>query len=478
MKVSLLIPPTSLETDSYGKLQKFSYPMPSIGLAYIAAVLEANGYDVRIIDAYATPCTIDGIVEKLDGVAVLGVSLLTTSACSTYKLAKEIKHRYPNIKIVYGNVHASLFPQECFAEGGADFIVHQEGELTFLELCDFISGKKKVRVEEIKGISYMADGDVRANPLRPFIDDLDSLPYPAWHLYDLSRYANDPRTEVIEGVMEFQILATRGCPMECTFCSSRTDKSLGNRYRMRRPEKIVEELQYMHDHYGARVFHFMDLSFPLLKKHAIEFCQAMVKSGLAEKIKWLTELRVKPLDEETVMWLKKSGCVRVYFGIESGDDEVLKKIKKGFTCDDVRSAVKLCHKAGLQVDGLFMLGLPADTVASMNKTIDIAIELGVRFAIFNLFVPYPGCQLYDELSAQKKIHFKDWSDFISYPTYSNKEPVFVTDGLTKNELMRIQSTAMKRFYLRPQFIWNQIINFKLSHISYYISGLKGVLTVK
>jgi len=478
MKVSLLIPPTSLETDSYGKLQRFSYPMPSIGLAYIAAVLEANGYEARIVDAYATPCTIGEIVNQIEGVAVLGVSLLTTSACATYKLVREIRRRYPQIKIVYGNVHASLFPQECFDEGCADYIVHQEGELTFLELCDFISGRKKIAVEEIRGISYMADGVVKTNQLRPFIDDLDSLPYPAWHLYDLSRYANDPRTEVIPGVMEFQVLATRGCPMECTFCSSRTDKSLGNRYRMRKAEKIVEELQYMHDHYGARVFHFMDLSFPLIKQHAIDFCKAMVDSGLSGKIKWLTELRVKPLDEETVTWLQRSGCVRVYFGIESGDDEVLKKIKKGFTCDDVRRAVKLCHEAGLQVDGLFMLGLPADTAATMKRTVDLAVDLGVRFAIFNLFVPYPGCQLHDELSAQKKIHYRDWTDFISYPTYSEKVPVYVPDGLTKGELMRIQASAMKRFYLRPRFIWDQIVNFKMSHVPYYISGLKGVLTVR
>jgi radical SAM superfamily enzyme YgiQ (UPF0313 family) len=174
--------------------------------------------------------------------------------------------------------------------------------------------------------------------------------------------------------------------------------------------------------------------------------------------------------------MKKAGCSRVCFGIESGNDQILKALKKNFTVEDVKKAVLMAHKVGIVVDGMFMIGLPDETEENITQTIDFAVKLKLRYAIFNIFVPYPGCELYDILKAENKINYKNWSDFTSYPSYSGGTPVYVPDGLSKEKLMELQKKAMKRFYLRPGFILNEIANFKFNKIDHYIEGLKGVVS--
>lgn len=473
MKILLLIPPTDL-TRSYGKLKSFSNPQPSIGIAYIAAVLRDNGYDVKVVDAYVNQYTLEEIMDIVNRYApdIIGMSVLTPSADVVYEISKNIRIAFPDMKIVMGNMHASLFAEEILLQNYADYIVHREGEMTMAELMDAL--KNNGNLEKVRGISFKKNGTVVNTPLSKNIEDLDSLPYPAWDLFPMDKYSTDPRTEVKKSVVEMMILATRGCPNQCTFCSSRTDRGLGSQYRMRNPKSVVDEMVYMNEKYGSDIFSFVDLAFPLVRKHAVELCNEIINRGLDKKLKWVTECRVKPLDEELLALMKKAGCVRLCFGIESGNNGILKLLKKNFTVENVRKAVRMAHKAGLEVDGMFMIGLPGETEETIRQTIDLAVELNVRYAIFNIFVPYPGCELYDILKSQDKIHYKRWSDFTSYPTYSGGVPVYVPDGLTQEELMNLQTKAMKRFYLRPRFILNELKNFKADKIFHYIEGLKGL----
>jgi radical SAM superfamily enzyme YgiQ (UPF0313 family) len=245
---------------------------------------------------------------------------------------------------------------------------------------------------------------------------------------------------------------------------------------MRSPKRVVDEMVYMNERFGDEVFGFTDLAFPLVREHAVGFCNEIIKRGYAKKFKWFTECRVKPLDIELLTLMKKAGCSRVCFGIESGNDQILKALKKNFTVEDVKKAVLMAHKVGIVVDGMFMIGLPDETEENITQTIDFAVKLKLRYAIFNIFVPYPGCELYDILKAENKINYKNWSDFTSYPSYSGGTPVYVPDGLSKEKLMELQKKAMKRFYLRPGFILNEIANFKFNKIDHYIEGLKGVVS--
>jgi anaerobic magnesium-protoporphyrin IX monomethyl ester cyclase len=476
MKILFMMPPTDL-ARSYGGLKEFSNPSPSIGLAYIASLLRENQYDVSILDAYVNKFSIDETVAEIVKVKpdVLGVSVLTTSAHITEEIVTQIRNLLPGILIVMGNLHASMFAEELLTKKHADIIVHQEGEYTMLEVVNAI--KNKTSLEPIKGISYLKNGVVQHNELRPFIEDIDALPFPAWDLYDLSKYHNDPRTSVKNRKIrsaEMQILATRGCPYTCTFCSSRTSKSLGNKYRMRQPVKVVDEIELHYNKYGVSVFSFTDLAFPLVKAHATAVCEELIKRGLNKKISWLCEPRVKPIDKELLGMLKKAGCARVCFGIESGNQEILDALRKQFTLDDVRKAVAAAKSEGLEVDGMFMLGLPGETYEMSRKTINFAKKLGVRFAMFNLFVPYPGCELYDVLKNDSKLTSDGWSGFTSYPSYTSNKPVFIPDGRDWEELVQTQKQAMKEFYLTRSFIIGEIKRFQLRNFRAYWSGLKSL----
>ena len=474
MNILLLIPPASLNS-SYGQLKDFSNPQPSIGLAYIAAVLRKNGISVTVLDAYVNQLGIEEILAEIKSrkIDILGISLLTTSVVVTTLIIKEVRAQLPEVKIVLGNVHASLFGDDLLRDHLADFIIHREGEYTFGELAKAL--KDNTDIQKVKGLSFRKDGQIVHTEPRPLIEDLDELPFPAWDLFPLENYHSDPRTEVFPGETEMQLLTTRGCPNACTFCSSRTERNMGMKYRMRSAKNIADEIQYMHEHFQTRVFGCMDLAFPLVKKHAMSLFDEIIKRGLGKKIAWMTECRVKPLDYETLTRMKEAGCVRINFGFESGNNRILELLKKNFTTEDAEKAVDMARRAGIEVDGMFMIGLPTETEDEIKQTIDFAVKLKVRYAIFNIFVPYPGCELYDTLTAEDKIKFNSWSDFTSYPTYSGGIPVYVPDGLTHEGLMNLQKYAMRKFYLSPNFIIGEIKRFKFSKIIQYYHGLKGVV---
>lgn len=476
MKVLLLMPPTDLK-KSYGELRSFSNPRPSIGIAYISAILKENGYDVKVVDAYVNGYNIVELMNIIGEYVpdIVGISVLSTSAETVYEISRNIRVKYPKAKIVMGNLHASLFSSEILSEDYADFIVHREGEFAMLELLEAF--KNNGRLEAVKGISFKVKGTIVDTSPRPYIENLDQISFPSWHLFPNDKYSTDPRTEVKRGIVETQILATRGCPNQCTFCSSWTKESSGgNKYRMREPNLIIDEMVYMNKTYGSEIFSFVDLAFPLIRKHAIHFCDEIIKRRLNKKFRWFTECRVKPIDKELLALIKKAGCVRVCFGIESGNDRILEQIKKNFTKEDVRAAIRMAQKAGLIADGMFMIGLPKETEETIKETIDFAIELNVRYAIFNIFVPYPGSEIYDKLKLENKIHFKCWGDFTSYPAYGKGTPVYVPDQLIHEKLIYLQKYAMRKFYLRPKFILNEFRRLKFSQIKNYYYGLKGLLS--
>jgi radical SAM superfamily enzyme YgiQ (UPF0313 family) len=246
---------------------------------------------------------------------------------------------------------------------------------------------------------------------------------------------------------------------------------------MRSPKNIVDEMEHMLTLLGSRVFSFMDLAFPLVQKHAMAVCDEIINRGLHRQLVWETECRVKPLEPELLAKMKQSGCVRVCFGIESGNDATLRRLKKAFTVEDVRHAVKMALQVGLDVDGMFMLGLPDESAEDAHNTIRLACDLNVRFAIFNLFVPYPGCQLYDDLQEQGAIQYSNWCDFSSYWTVGGGQPVYIPSGWTAKQLKETQAWAMKRFYLRPSFIMRQLRDFNPAMLAHYWRGLASLLDI-
>ncbi|MCP4373838.1 MAG: radical SAM protein [Deltaproteobacteria bacterium] len=444
---------------------KFVTPMAPYGPMYIASSLREARIHCAILDCYALSL---GIIEAADFVGevnakIVGLSLLTSQAFIACELMKLLRVRYPHIKIVLGNLHADIFADWFLSKRLADVVVHGEGEITFVELCKaYLADGDPAHVD---GISFLSeDGEIWKTSPGPPIQDLDSIPLPAWdlvphHLYRFPIYfhpvGTDPKTFN-------HIFTSRGCPYRCVFCTVHKNRTI----RYHSVPRVVTELELLTKKMGAKYIFFMDSLFTTTPKRVSEICEGILQSGLT--FIWGCEGRVNFAAKypEMLKLMRKAGCVQIAYGIESGDTEVLKRAKKKLTIEQVDQAVRYTREAKIEPEGLFMLGLPGDTEKTMRKTVDLAKRLPIGFAQFSITVPFPGSELYYELVKENKIDPYAWDQFSQYASLSSgtKEVVYVPDGLTVNDLYRWQKTAIREFYFRWRPIWRTIKNFRIRMI--------------
>lgn len=467
MKILLLNPASELVLESK-ECRRFFAPIMPLNLGYLAAVLQKNGFDVVILDQFAKRLT---SAEVLAEVAkqrpdVIGASLLTPVCDSALRLFSDIKSQLPDIKIAVGNIHASLFYEEMLKSQLVDFCVLQEGEMSFLRLCKAIAAKTDLA--EINGIAYVKNGTCVVTPKQNIVADLDTLPYPAWNLFDLELYRSAPML-AFDSIRILPILGSRGCPYRCYYCSQ--DKVYEN-FRMRKIISIVDEMEFMVEHYGAEAFGFCDAYFPWDEKSCFDFCAELKKRNL--NIRWVTETRVDKVTKDMLVAMAEVGLHLIMYGIESGDQDVLDSVAKKASVSQAVKAVDWAKDAGVLVQGLFILGLPADTKESCKKTVDFALSLNVDIAKFNLAIPYPGSAFYDDFGKDKSSgeEFFSWVDWTDY----EGDLMFVPAGMTSDELKFMQRYAMFRFYLRPKVIINFLFKLKMLKISTVAAG--GMMLIK
>lgn len=473
MKILLINPPSNLK-KMLGKFEKLMEPMPCIGLAYVAAMLEENNIEVKVIDAFAENMGIEDIMKVIKEFKphVVGISCLTPTTHVTIRLIEQIKKHGNNIKIILGNLHANLFANDMLQKG-ADIIIKGEGEYSTVEVLKALENNDSL--EKIDGIVFKEDGEIIETPSRPLIKDLDILPYPAWHLFPFKKYGALPFTDLRKSI--FGILASRGCPYKCTFCSRGYLKSI---YRMREPKKVVDEIEFLIKKYNAKQIAFMDLIFPLTKKQGLDFCDEIISRGINKEIVWTTETRVDKIDKELLKKMKEAGCGRLMFGIESGVQELLDKVKKNFKLEDVKKAVRMTKEIGVKTVGFFMLGLPDETREMSLKTIEFAKKLELDFAKFAITVPFPGSELFDLAVKEGKINLKelkneDWERFSPFnPNPDNL--IYVPDKMSKEELVELHRKATYEFYIRPKTIFNQLFKIRTLSIKQMIYGARAILS--
>lgn len=398
-KVLLINPP-------FYRLMNSHFNGLSLGLCYMASVLKNAGFHVGIYNAdylndtkYITQTDllenyenykailgnpshpiwqeIRNVVEKFEP-DLVGITALTGTYKSAEMIAEIVKNHDPKITIVIGGVHPMILPDEVTKNKMFDFVVRGEGENTFLEIA---RGEKK---ENILGLTYRDDnGFVVHNPERPFIIDLDTIPFPARDLY-----INETKS------MDYGYIMTgRGCPFQCTYCASK--KIWNRKARFRSEQNVIDELKYVRATFGTRSFYFIDDTFTLDRKRAKKICQMIIDEGM--DIEWICDTRVDTLDEELLILMKRSGCSRVKIGVESGSDRILKKIKKGITKDQIRRAVSLIRKVGLDFTIYLMIGFPTETDEEVHETIDFARELNPKYYSLSILAPYPGTEIYDDV---------------------------------------------------------------------------------
>ncbi|NOZ02557.1 MAG: radical SAM protein, partial [Deltaproteobacteria bacterium] len=451
MKV-LLINPNRSPGHSGGYYKESFAQMPPITLACLAAVLEKAGVEVDFYDDVLGRGDRGELEAAIRGSGpdVVGLSVVTAVMPGVPRVVKTVREVDPNIKVVCGNIHADFFHESFLREGLADVVVHGEGEDTFVDLVRTLGGRDP-DLSNVKGISFLRDGALVTTESRPFIEDLDSLPYPAWHLFPMDRYRIFSFARVKDpGIL---ILGSRGCPFRCSYCSL---KIMGASRRHRSVENIAGECEFMYDRFGYVQPSFVDPIFPFGKKEALDYAGELIRRGLHKKQVWITETRTDLVDLESLQALRESGLRRVMFGIETGDGEELASLRKGSALDKTLKAVAACRKAGVDVVGFFMLGVPGATRESMQKSIDFAKELDLDFAKYTVFVPYPGTPLYDELISQGRIREpEDWDRYSSYPT-KDRPPIYVPDGLTADDIIGFQRKAHLSFYLRPRMVYRQL----------------------
>jgi radical SAM superfamily enzyme YgiQ (UPF0313 family) len=352
-----------------------------LGLLYLAARLEEAGHDVVLEDIQLCRLPISRVKKTLQGLnpGIVGITSFSLNLPVALKILKAVKRLCPHTVTVWGGPHVSFDDEPILRNyPWVDAIVRGEGEETLLEVAERV--KRGGTFEGLFGITWRKpDGTLQRNPPRPFREDLDRLPRPAWHLLKLSRYR-----AFGDGA---SIITSRGCPHRCAFCVGR--KMIGAMGRFRSPTSVVDEMEALVK-LGFRRIRVEDDLFTFRRDRALAICQELDHRGLS--LAWRAYARVDTVDPELLAWMRKTGCERILFGAESGSPEILHRIRKGITPDQTRRAVEMTRRAGIGVLASFVLGLPGETPETLRQTLEFADSLHVPYSL-NLLTPYVGTEI-------------------------------------------------------------------------------------
>jgi anaerobic magnesium-protoporphyrin IX monomethyl ester cyclase len=432
MDVTLINVPDS---DVYQKFKRPNIKNLPLGLAYIAGALETEGYEVEIIDAVVNKIDYEDIAEEAAWADVVGISSTTPTIINALDILKRIKSKNPDVITVIGGPHVSAVPQQVVIKDYVDYVVIGEGENTITELArNFDFGFPE---EVVSGICYMENGEIFFTEPRKLEKDISTFSFPARHLFDVKKYVNEIRFDGKKPPIS--LTSSRGCMGKCTFCGSST--TWGRTVRFRSPQNVVNEIVDCYEKYDSTGFIFVDDTFTVNRKHVIETCKLIC--DLPFKIDIFCSSRVDTIDEEKLKWMKKAGCDCITYGIESGDNEILKLMKKNTTVDMIKNAVSLTQENGIKTHGSFILGNYGDTLQTINQTIDLAIDLDLNQAQFSILVPLPGTECY-QIAIENNIFKCDPRDYKSFFWYYSVV-ANMTDGVTDEELLELQKMAYKKW---------------------------------
>jgi len=419
---------------------------PPLGLAYLAARMEKDGHDVAIMDFNCSPrLSLDQQVGRVvdfrpDLVGITSMSHVYYMARQLAQLVKESTGCF----VVVGGPHPSIFKETLLEEPDIDFVVFGEGEETLSELVSALQEERGV--EAISGICWRREGQPVQNLPRAAITDLDSLPFPARHLLRIQEYP----LRAPDGEAMATMITSRGCPYDCSFCF----KGLfGRTYRQRSVDSVIREMNELIQNYQIRNFYLIDDLFTLNQKWLQDFTRTIIDEKM--DIRWKCLARVDRVTPQILVQMREAGCREVHYGIESGDELILKTISKKVSLDQVRQAVAWTRQAGLLVKGYFMVGLPDDTEVTVRSTIDFASRLELDEAMFSLTTPFPGTRLWHELvNRRPQVLEEDLSGAYYYNLNGKEMLPFVNVSKVPDErLASLCHEAVEKFRQRQEKAW-------------------------
>ena len=445
MKILLIEPPCSYGFDDF-MIRKY-FPL---GLGYIASALREAGHKVSLFLEKGGNEYEEKLKLRLRDFqpALVGISAMTPYYPDAVWNAKIVRETLPNTTVVLGGHHASAIPEESLsAAKNVDYVVCGEGEITVVELAAVLEGKED-GFEKIDGLIGREGTEIVRNRPRGLIKDIDTIPFPARDLVDMKKFG--VHSYIQFGKHPATMISSRGCPYRCAFCSGQL--TMGRGYRIHSPEYVLAEIRELVEKYGVDHLVFEDDTFTMKRERVLKIAEGI--AALQKKITWYCLSRVDTMDEELALTMKRAGCRMINFGIESGSEEILKKIHKKISLEKALHAVAACRKANLRTQATFILGFPFESRENMKKTLDFAQKLMPTIAIFFPLTPYPGTEAFEYLPSEKRpITVEDWK---SYMVTSKKGNLCVVEGMTEKELQTILRLWHRKFYLRPTQIFQML----------------------
>ncbi len=442
MRILLATPPGIHNLEIY---RVTGLNAPPLGLAWIAAVLEQEGHKVRIIDTATLKMELKDFISEVKSWSpdVIGISIQTPTAPRAYRAIAHLKEELPDVPIIVGGIHPTFMYEEALNKG-ADVVVRFEGEYTTLELVNKLEreGLRDEVLKKIRGIAFKTrDGSVVVTPRRPFIDNLDELPWPARHLLPMDKY-----TVFGKPIRIAHVMASRGCPYGCAYCS--TSYFWGRKIRFRSPENVAREIEYLVDKYKVKAVVFTDDELTINRRFVYALVREVKERGL--DVTFACGSRVDHVDREYLKFLYDNGFTALYFGVESASQETLDRIGKGIRVEQAVKVFRWVKELGGFATASFILGFPWESIEDMKRTVEFAIKLNPDYAQFTVLTPYPGTPMYE--FAVKNNLIVDWN----WEHYTTLRPVMRGFMFSARELGRMLTYAYRKFYLRFSFIFREL----------------------
>ena len=406
-----------------------------LGLAYMAAVLAQNNFEVKVFDCPIYGIDHENLKKELNVYqpTIVGVGAMTQTFESALKTAYAAKEACPDAKIAMGGPHATFQDKEILAqESVVDIIVRGEGEETLLELA---KQPQMQNIGDIKGLTYRKDNQIVQTPTRPFIQNLDALPRPDYKQIPIEKYR-------INGKRILPIISSRGCPFQCSFCVA--SEMFGRTFRARSPNNVLDEIEWLKNEYGAEGIQFQDDTFSFDKKRAIDICDGMIERKV--NLKWGCGTRADVTTKELLAKMHKAGCDEICFGVESGCQRIRDSLKKKVTTKQCENAIKWSKEAGIFTTVSIILGYPGETRETLKESLDFVRKVEPDSVWLNIPTPYPGTELRALVQSYGWKMTNDWN------RYNTMNAIFEDPNLPAEEVLKARMDFYNKFYSVKYFL--------------------------
>tara|TARA_Y100000310_G_scaffold342439_1_gene445717 strand:- start:1129 stop:2553 length:1425 start_codon:yes stop_codon:yes gene_type:complete len=412
-----------------------------IYLAYTVSVLREEGFDVKGIDAVDKEWGIFRFVNEMKKLAPSVIIMEVSTPSSMYDLqtAEELKKELKDVFIVFCGPHASYFHKEIIENYKfVDGCIKGEIEYTARDLCNAL--KNKTSLKDVNGLTFKEG----VNKDRELIKNLDELPFPDRDDFKIEDYMQ----AFFSGKKTAMMISSRGCPYQCSFCLW-PNVFTGHVPRFISPEKVVDEIEYLVKEKGVDEIFFDDETLTVTKERIQGVCDEMIKREV--KVPWLCNGRVDNVDSDVLKLMKKAGCTRIFYGVESGSEKILKSMCKGISKEKALKAVRETQKTGIVACVSFTIGMPDENKDTINETLKFAKKLHADYTQFTLTAPFPGTKLFEEAKEKGLLEIDSWEDLDG-----TKGPILRTEHLSREELKGVISRLYLAYYTSPVVIWQNL----------------------